>query len=477
MTAPAWLILALAAGAGAAGAAGDEPNLLPRPTAAVVTRCAAGSADDEAGRTALGVVRDRILALKDTSDPKPAIDALRSLLRGPCFAMAVEVGSLAVPKHARALKTWWEDGGESWLWSYLKLPEAGMLPNLSPHVVLPPGMRSVLFRETTRDKQLEPLLCSQADAACGQETEGWMQRARAAVEIPDVERHKSEEKMRVKMEAALHHKPDPPDDQAIETDSNVICGRAASDYTTWRKCLTKHQTPIQAMPLGRTRAPTDGWLIIVGRRGHYRFSDEARAYDLATGAAFISTSTSALALEGSGEVNFAKTNATRKPNVAVGRLGSIDNLRETVWMLVLREHAEEIRIGSDSYPLPEGMKVQYRPNDPDPDEGAFGSGRSWSTAWTSLEWRWLGPDGMPRAEGEVTWPTSGDRAEAHAAALLDIAERGFVEGCPPSTPPKSASPWRARVNHRDGPPPKEFQRLIDGLWRRIVDFTPTGSCH
>jgi hypothetical protein len=84
---------------------------------------------------------------------------------------------------------------------------------------------------------------------------------------------------------------------------------------------------------------------------------------------------------------------------------------------------------------------------------------------------------MPRAEGEVAWPMSYDRAEAHAVALLDIAERGFVEGCPPSTPPKSASPWRPRVNHRDGPPPKEFQRLIDGLWRRIVDFTPTGSCH
>lgn len=193
-------------------------------------------------------------------------------------------------------------------------------------------------------------------------------------------------------------------------------------------------------------------------------------------AAFISTSASALALEDGGKVNFAKTNAARKPHLAVGRLGSIDNLRETVWMLMLRERAEEVRIDSESYPLPEGMKVEYRPNDPDPDEGTFGSSRGWSTAWTSLEWRWLGPDGMLRAEGDVTWPTSGNRAETHAAALLDIAERGFVEGCPPATPPKSASPWRAHVNHRDGPP-KEFQRLIDGLWRRIVDFTPTGSCH
>src|SRR5690349_21661862 len=133
MTAPALLVLALAA-----GAAADQPNLLPPPAAAVVTRCAEGSADYDAARRALGVLRDRIQALKDTSDPKPAIAALRSLLRGPCFAMSVEVRSLAEPKHALALKTWWEHGGESWLWSYLKMPELGTMPDLRPNVVLPP---------------------------------------------------------------------------------------------------------------------------------------------------------------------------------------------------------------------------------------------------------------------------------------------------------------------------------------------------
>ncbi len=471
MTAPALLILVLALGAVA-----EPPDLLPKPTAPILTRCTEGSADYETARDPLGVVRGRVEALTDTSDPAPAVAALRSLLRQRCLAMAVEVGSLPEPKHALALKTWWERGGESWLWSYLKMPELGALPNLRPNVVLPPGMRSVLFRETTRDKQIAPLLCSQADAACGVETEGWMARARAVVEIEDLERQREDERARIRMDAAMHHQPDPPDDQPIEIDAGVICGRQAPKiYTKWRHCLADHQAPIQAMPLGRTRAPKDGWLILVGRRGHYEFSDEARAYDLATGAAFVSTSSSALVVQPGGEVNFDKTDAARKPHLSAGRLASIDNLREAVWMLMLRTHAEKIAIHSKSYPLPEGMTVEYAPNDSESPDYVMGPG-GWSTAWTTLDWRWLAPDGTLRAEGEVTWPASDDRAEAHAAALSVFPEPGFGEGCPPATPPQSASPWRARVNRRDGPAPAQYHRLIDGLWRGIVDFTPAGSC-
>jgi hypothetical protein len=471
MTAPALLVLALAA-----GAAADQPNLLPMPAAAIVKRCAESSPEIRAAHTAFSVVRDRIRALKDTSDPTPAIAALRGLLRGPCFAMAIEVGLLAEPKHALALKTWWESGGESWLSSYLKMPEVGEVSHLRPNVVIPPGMRSVLFRETTPDTQLEPLLCSQADALCGIETEGWMARARAVVEVPDAEHLQWYERMRDEMEAAARHQGTPASKQTIEANPGLLCGGASArkDYTAWRSCLAQNRNQVEAMPLGRTRAPKDGWLIIVGRRGHYDFSDEARAYDLTTGAAYISASRSGLALMRGGDVNFAKTDAARQSHLAVGRLASIDNLREAVWMLMLREHTEQVAIGAEYYPLPTGMKVELRPNDA---ELIAGSGRGgWNSGMTTLEWRWLGPDGNPRAEGEVTWPAAYEHAEAHAAALLDIAERGFVEGCPPATPPKSASPWRARVNHRDGPPPKEFQRLIDGLWRRIVDFTPTGSC-
>lgn len=48
------------------------------------------------------------------------------------------------------------------------------------------------------------------------------------------------------------------------------------------------------------RAPSHGWFILRGRRGHYRFSDEVRAYDLATGAAYVARSEAALALGGVG---------------------------------------------------------------------------------------------------------------------------------------------------------------------------------
>src|SRR5262249_11110598 len=145
-------------------------NLLPqRPRGTVLTRCEAGSPDGKEGRAALDRLRTAIEGLTDTSDPAPAIASLRSLLRMRCFALASEHTELPAPSHALALKTWWQNGGEQWLSSYLSSPRAGRLPDLHTAIVIPPAMLPVLFRETTNDKALAPLLCSQADATCGLE--------------------------------------------------------------------------------------------------------------------------------------------------------------------------------------------------------------------------------------------------------------------------------------------------------------------
>ena len=63
-----------------------------------------------------------------------------------------------------------------------------------------------------------------------------------------------------------------------------------------------------------------------------------------------------------------------------------------------------------------------------------------------LTWRWI-PETGPVFVGDMTWPNSYDAADHHAAALLDVAEEGFVERCAPRPVP-SPSAFHARVQAR-----------------------------
>ena len=50
------------------------------------------------------------------------------------------------------------------------------------------------------------------------------------------------------------------------------------------------------LPIGRMAAPTRGWFIIRGRRGHHAFCDEVRVFDLSKGSVYGTQSCSGLAL-------------------------------------------------------------------------------------------------------------------------------------------------------------------------------------
>ncbi len=122
--------------------------------------------------------------------------------------------------------------------------------------------------------------------------------------------------------------------------------------------------PGWALPLGRFRAPDRGWLVIRGRRGHYEFCDELRAYDVETGAAYVAKSCSGLHLRPGGSVDFEATNASRKAAVEAGRV-DVANLREAVWMILLAPQAQEGYLSADYFSLPKGMV----PTPPDSDAG------------------------------------------------------------------------------------------------------------
>ena len=63
-------------------------------------------------------------------------------------------------------------------------------------------------------------------------------------------------------------------------------------YQKWHACIEELRPRQDALPLGRVRAPMRGFFVVRGRRGHYSFCDEIRAYDLASGAAYVASSCS-----------------------------------------------------------------------------------------------------------------------------------------------------------------------------------------
>jgi hypothetical protein len=182
------------------------------------------------------------------------------------------------------------------------------------------------------------------------------------------------------------------------------------------------------LPLGGIKVPRTGWFVVAGRRGHYQFCDSVRAYDLRTGAVFIDESCSGLVLHADGDVDRGATNARRIRRARAGVV-SVDNLREAVWMLLLRGEGQEIQLRAEYYPLPAGLTPAVTVGQPAPEDTPP-SFRWFTTAQTSLTWQWTPETGNSAFLGALTWPDSSDAAESHAAALLAVAEEGFVERCP-----------------------------------------------
>jgi hypothetical protein len=131
-------------------------------------------------------------------------------------------------------------------------------------------------------------------------------------------------------------------------------------------------------------------------------------------------------------------------------------------MLLMKAHAEDRNVQASTYPLPRGVRVEYRVGAHEEQPGA--GSLTWNTSWTTLRWMWTDETGASRATGELTWPTSDDTAEAHAAALLDVAERSLVEGCPPAPLPASLAS------------PSSQPRVEQALWARLRGYPPPPGC-
>jgi hypothetical protein len=379
------------------------PRSRPRPAAgsaaSEIRPCRPDSALHREATQALAALGAQIEALAPAADPGPASTALTALLAHPCLRLAdLDLAKPPTFDSAVALKDFWKESGADWLQAYLDHAKPGA--EGGGKIVVPAAPRPTLSRETHPGHDLTPLLCSLADAACAVRTRGWALRAGDAVEQHDY----------------------------LSDSDSEECGRKARSerpprrYEAWRACIEAKIVPIMALPLGGLNAPADGWLVIHGRRGHYEFCDEIRAYDLATGSAYVAQRCDGLIRMWTGEGAVPDAGQVKAQAGQVVR----ENLRETAWMMLLAPFVGETAARSVHHLyLPDGIELR-RSARIEPRSRV----RMISSDQTELAWSYV-RQGAVMATGTLTWPTDyADTARAHAVRLLEITEAAFAPGCP-----------------------------------------------
>jgi hypothetical protein len=272
--------------------------------------------------------------------------------------------------------------------------------------VVPPATPAPPSEEARRS--LAPWICAEKETRCGN-AQSFVLRAEEAF---DAKEHAFE---------AWHAKSryEVCDDAPSREE-----GARLTPFERWVQCVGEEVPRTYRYPKLRFRAPERGWLILRGRRGHYQFADEVRAYDLQTGAAYVVSSHSALVLAGP-SVDFDGTDAARKPEAFTGHVAA-DLVREVAFVLVTARAPAPMRSRLQALPLPPGLEVTLSPGHGVasmlPPEPWYGT-----SAQTQITYELVGA-GAP-VRGAFTWPDSSVPAEDHADVLLRALEAGLERGC------------------------------------------------
>ncbi len=365
-----------------------------------IAPCPTTSPEAAAAKRALDALSPRVEALGASDSPTALAGEIRSLVDSPCFALTLQDESVALKwATGLSLRTWWREGGRDWLAHYLAFE-----PNPGRFIVAtPPTPRRALTLEIAPPKDpLRPLLCSAKaidDHSCGTETSGWRSRAEGAPQAVTAARDRG---------AAC-----------AELTRNDTSG--ASPYAIFRRCLDDGER-VDAMPLGVFQAPKDGWFVVA----HSVFityaecRDNAEAYDLATGAAYL-----------------VKCMPSPPARLAVGRV-PLAALREAAWMVMLQQTAESgVRTQGHKVDLPAGMTIERR-------RGESVQSRRVIISTSDMPWidfAWLrGKPGALAGQASGRFDTAESALSAHAAKLLRAVEGAFQEGCAPAQLPR-VLPW------------------------------------
>ncbi|WP_426745648.1 hypothetical protein VZQ01_33200 [Myxococcus faecalis] len=444
----------------------------PAPAAKVFVPCPQATPEWSAAHERLVALDAKLESLPDGVDGKPGVAALRELLSSRCFELSREV-SEPVPEDVSllALKDWWRRGGRTWVESYLELGRPGVRT-----VVLPPTVREVLMLDTVKpDHKLAPWLCAMGDSACVKETEPWVVRAEAAFAA-----HREKE--------AKHLASIVDADSAGEGFGPASCEKEARRkskrwrYPAWRLCLSSHGDSVRMLPLMGLRVPSEGWLVLRGRRGHYSFCDEVRAYHLGTGTAWVSQSCSELALyedaERVGKVDVKTTDANRQARVAVGTV-SREALRELTWMLLLSGELDDVlRPAPLRQEVPKGFAIEWRelPDDFTTVGGVVGGVVWGNSGQTVLRWTWFPPERGEPLSGDLTWPEASDPGDDHADTLVEALEKTFQAGCPTRPVPVDLLDFTRPTTVNEVDAPEGVSHVQDARVTALREWKPPPGC-
>lgn len=446
-----------------ASAAPSAAPAAPAPAkAATFTRpCAPQSVELVQAQRDLDSIDAAIQALPPNGPTEPLISKLNRLGKSPCFAFggnldlqrsgpeAESADDEDFPDSALSLKTYWDEGGRDAIQSYLDLgvPGASRRP-----LVFPPSFRKTLSRESAPKHPWVTLLCSSTDPEC------------AAGSLPYRRRAET------RFVAAPEGDPAPP--EYLQCVAKARADRHHA-FTSWASCLPLLATTEWKFPLVGFRKPTTGWLVLTGRRGHYSYCDEYKAFSLTTGAVLSTSSCSDLDLQNEGQVDPRETDANRKEAAGTAR-ATTEFIREATWMLLnLKAVSQEILSVSrdlppDIQPLEEG----------EPLRGVFGMGGiglCGSSGDTELHWAWV--DGAQvLADGDLIWPgceSTGNIPNNYAVELIQIAEASQEPGCAPPGSPLNISALGPRLKASGLDTDTESLALAQSrllaLWRKLAN--------
>ncbi len=396
------------------------PMLAPRDAAAVgfCTADEMRAASDE-----IGAIAKLVRALpKDASSAAPVTERMVKLYSSKCYArgnLARELDEKEF-KAARALSvtTWWDAGGHAFFRDALDHANA---IHIAPQV---PELLAAELLDAADPLRL--VVCPSSGAVCDPLAQG------AALDI-------GRELTRVSL---LHASPtraqSEPDRQATPEACALLVRKdpPADRLPRFAACVDRLVPRRAALPEARYRSPK-GWLVLRGRRGHYHFCDEVRAYDLETGSAYIASRCSGLVLASSGAVNQDATRAAGTVETHVGTV-SVDALRRLALVLWLKDKVTDDARQYAKFPLPAGIPM------PDPETGfgfGYGSGGWAHSGQTSIHFEVV--DGTTTViSGSFRWPDAYQTADQVADDLVLSAEATLQEGCPKVALPASLTAAR-----------------------------------
>ncbi len=225
------------------------------------------SADEAATKAELRALGARIRSATQESTAPALYADLAAAWRRPCLVHVARIAPPPASGGLTALRRAWDAG----LGGTLVDSAGGLVDRAGRVFAVPPEVPRALDDDAKR--ALAPLACDDGAPSCAR-ARSYVLRAEAAFAATVARDEK-------------RAPPTEPDRCARAIDAWPEGVDRPTPFEAWSSCVAQSAPRAWIYADVPLRAPERGWLVLRGRRGHYQFSDEVRAYDLATGAAYV----------------------------------------------------------------------------------------------------------------------------------------------------------------------------------------------